>query len=482
VKCILSMLVLFGGVLPTTTDPAFAQDAGFSLEELKARVERVPADVLALRALARLHLQRGESESALALATRLLDLADDDPADRLLLARASLAESDRLAEQAADRGYRRALFMDAERSARLAARDESQRDEAELFLAEVLIRQNEERQALELLDRYLERTPDRVEALALRGALILAGATPELAVADLRRAAELAPDRIDLAHQLVRALAHRSLAEAEQALLDLIGRGAAGVGALSCEVLGTVPERAVRVLEPLTEQYPKDAAAWYFRGRALALAGRHEQAVQAYDRTLLLAPGDSSTLAFRADARGRAGDVDGLFDDLILVLQTDGDDARWAEWRLLSSTTWLAEQGDWEQIVRISSELVELSPSEMAYANLALALRWLDRVEESEQVYRDALELFPDDPRLINDHGLMLEGVGRVEEAAERFQRAAELGSVDGLENLAILLRNQRDRSGARRLFLRVLEQEPGRLRSVAGYADVIVGGRPSSR
>ena len=264
--------------------------------------------------------------------------------------------------------------------------------------------------------------------------------------------------------------------------MGLVERGAMDLGAMVFEVLGTVPERAVRVLDALSRQQPADSGAWFFRGRAQALAGRFEDAVQSYERTLEIAPGDSSTLAHRADARGRAGDHEGLIEDLILVLRSGSSDAAWAERRLLSIAPWQAEQGEWEQLARVSSELVEQAGSVAAYGNLALSLRWLDQIEASEETYRDALDRFPNEASLINDYGLMLEGVGRLEEAAQCFGQAADLGSLDGLENLGILRLRQADVSGARAAFHTVLQQEPERLRSLAGYADVMLRSISSSR
>ena len=208
-------LVLLLSVACGTTADGVTQDAVPSLGDLKERVDQEPRNAAAVRALARLHLERGETDQALALATRLLDLSQDEPADRLLLARASLAESQRVAGQALGRGYVQSLLMDAEQSARLAARSEALRDEAELFLAHVLLRRDERSEALTLLSQLLERAPDLVDALALRGYLRLTGDTPVEALTDLERVLELAPDRDDVRKHRVLALSHRSLAEAE---------------------------------------------------------------------------------------------------------------------------------------------------------------------------------------------------------------------------------------------------------------------------
>lgn len=82
----------------------------------------------------------------------------------------------------------------------------------------------------------------------------------------------------------------------------------------------------------------------------------------------------------------------------------------------------------------------------IAIANLALAQRHLDRLDESERSYRRALELAPDDAMLWNDYGLLLKGSGRISEAWEAFQRSYRLEPSQGMgpatTNLLLLSRN----------------------------------------
>ncbi|MFH0946628.1 MAG: tetratricopeptide repeat protein [Planctomycetota bacterium] len=437
-------------------------------------------DPARLREQVRSALLAGASSDALEVATRLAGLTGADAGDRLLLARASLAEAERLAWEGMSAQYVQALLLDAEQSARVALESASLRDEAAAFLAFVLQRRGARGEAMELLDSVLLRTPDHVDALALRGYLRLTSEDPLRSLPDLEHALELAPGRIDVRMQRARALSFRSLEETEEALSELVSLRQGGLGETIHDLLGTVPDRAARVAELLIAAAPDDPDAWFWTGRMRALAGDLRGSLRAFDRALEQLPDDSRILAYRADIRGKANDVEGMLDDLVRVLRSGAPEAAWAERRLLEGAPWLAERGDWSRIVRLSRALVQEAPSEEAYLNLALALRWLGMLEEAEMQYLEGIALYPDSPRLLNDLGLLQEGAGRYEDAAARFQEAGGLESLDGLENLAVLRLKMGDCSAAAVLFRTVLEQDSERLRSIAGYADLLLDGRRS--
>ncbi len=456
-----------------------------SLETLEARAAENPEDAGSLRALVRAYLAAGRSGDALAGATRLLGLGGDAPEDRLLLARASLAEADRLIGEGERGAYVRALLADVEQSARLAGADAALAVEARVLLAHAQYRQGAAGAARETLGDVLAEAPDQADALALRGYLTLVGERPEDAVEDLQRAARLAPERVDVRVHWAMALARRSAAAAADVFVALVQEGRADER-LAGDVYRTLavdPAAAERVLRAVQAARPDDAEACFWLGRALADGGRHAEAIAAYDRSLALLPDDATVLAFRGAARGRANDFSGLVDDLLLVVRADVPERAWAVHRLQSDSAWFAQQGDWQTVARIGQVLIETDPDDPdVHGNLGLALMRLDRLDEADAVFRAAAELFPESIRLSNDHGLLLEGAGRYQEAEERFTRAADLGSLDGAENLAVLCLRQGDVAAARQRFEAVLGQDPARVRSVAGYARILLADTFDSR
>ncbi len=70
-------------------------------------------------------------------------------------------------------------------------------------------------------------------------------------------------------------------------------------------------------------------------------------------------------------------------------------------------------------------------------ANRALALAQSGHLEEAEQAYKAFLELIPGDSKMLNEYGLFLKGIGRVEEGLKILEEAfLSDGNSDAGENL----------------------------------------------
>jgi tetratricopeptide (TPR) repeat protein len=78
----------------------------------------------------------------------------------------------------------------------------------------------------------------------------------------------------------------------------------------------------------------------------------------------------------------------------------------------------------------------------ISLGNLALALRNVGSIDESERSYRAALQASPGDAELWNDFGLFLRATGREEQANEAFERSYSLdrrpGEGPGVTNLVL--------------------------------------------
>lgn len=448
------------------------------------------------RALTSALLFEGRTADALAIATGLLgDGAGAE--DHLLVARASLAEADRRVAEGETSSFIDSLFADAEHQSRLATADPAIADNAAAFLAFVLFRDDRLDASKAELDVLLARTPDHAEGLALRGYLRLMMGNPEEALTDLEQAIHVAPDRADIRVHYARALAASSPEEAARALDLVIERGLAdnAFGKDVYEVLAARDDLAVQTLTRLTRARPEDPNSWYWLGRAQSDAALNAAADDSYTRALEFAPGDPVVLAYRADARGKIEDLAGMVEDLVSVAATDIDlpERDWAIRRLQATTYFYADRGSWSEVARLSRALLSAVPDDpTSHGNLAIALMRLGKIEEAEQIFSDAIEGFPSDHRLQNDLGILLEGVGRVKDAMARFQQAGALGSLDGKENLAVMLFDQYDREGdegpssgleqAEALLREVLAAAPDRVRSLAALERVMEQRRAGSR
>lgn len=444
------------------------------------------AEVTRLRQQATAQLAAGATADALGLATRLLELGDQ-PADRLLLARISLAEAERQNQAGQPRNQVATLLADADLSAGRAAADPQLRDEALTFQAFARYRRDDVEGAMHVLDDVLAVHPDQLDALALRGFLRSIGSDPDAARVDLDRAIALAPKRADLRVHRARALASRSPEQAAAGLVAILDLGLLdhATPADTYEILSARPALAIDVLEQMAVALgDSEPVGWFWLGRACSAAVRPAAAVRAFDRALAAAPGDATTLAYRAEARGKVDDLAGMVADLIAVARNEECAERgWAIDRLGSTAAWLAGQRRWAEVVPLCSALLEVDPADIAtHGNLGIALNRIGRAADAEQVYRDALLRFGDDARLHNDLGLVLEGLGRDAEAESHYLVAAGAGSIDGLENLALLRLTTGDVAGAQGPLMAALAAQPERLRSIAALDRLWASQRRGSR
>lgn len=149
-------------------------------------------------------------------------------------------------------------------------------------------------------------------------------------------------------------------------------------------------DEAVEALDASLELAPDRVAALYYRGTALAKLDRHQEALEAYDVALDLSPGDVQVLfnkGITLDELGKPKDAITAYDE-VLTTEPDHADA------LTNKGTILAEQNKYEE-----------------------ALEALDA----------ALKVRPDNPNALTNKGGILGKMGRHDEAAEAFEAALEV-------------------------------------------------------
>ena len=183
--------------------------------ELKTMAGRFPANAGVRRALIQWHLRQGDVAAAEAVLRDLAAAAPQDPQGHLTVvqflletrgAAAARAELDRLIAEAADPApFRRARagldFAEGRRAEAIAALtaltegaepSDSLRDN-QVMLAEMLGATGDAGGRDALIATVLEADPDHTAALKLRARAAIEADTPELAIADMRRALGQAP-------------------------------------------------------------------------------------------------------------------------------------------------------------------------------------------------------------------------------------------------------------------------------------------------
>ena len=135
--------------------------------------------------------------------------------------------------------------------------------------------------------------------------------------------------------------------------------------------------------------------AWLYRGIILTEQKKYKQATIAYDRTLLLEPKDSLTLAYRCDVLTKRGKFKAAISSCSDALAGNG---KW---------------GDKNQT--------------FALANRALAYRKLDKLEAAISDYDRLLTIDPTNSIAWGEQGIVLEKLSQYTEALTSYNRAIEI-------------------------------------------------------
>ncbi|NEQ96310.1 MAG: tetratricopeptide repeat protein [Cyanothece sp. SIO2G6] len=150
--------------------------------------------------------------------------------------------------------------------------------------------------------------------------------------------------------------------------------------------------------------------AWRYRGRLLNQQGDYDQALTAYDRTLLLEPEDSLTLVYRCEVLVNLTDYRAAIASCEQALAGNGN---WGNenpalaWQLQGTAQRLLSQYDWA--IFAYDQAISLDPNNLiSWTEQANVLETIDRPEEALTSYTQAVALQPDHSRaLVGQCGLL---------------------------------------------------------------------------
>ncbi|MHC4201993.1 MAG: tetratricopeptide repeat protein, partial [Planctomycetota bacterium] len=315
--------------------------------------------------------QLADRERAAKYYTRAAEAAPDSPFAKLAEARSRVMAS----QPATGRRI-------ADRAAREAEKKGADASQLRLLVAEIMAKGSDSRsETIEEVGKVLAVDPDNVEALDLRGDLLLAGKHPDKAVSDLSRAAILDP--VDTKRLIVLG---KALLDTEDA-----GRHAEAQ---------TILERAAKAL-------PKSKDAKVQLGRALVALRRHEDAIVRLTEVIAVDSKNAAAFRLRGEARIALKRHKEALRDLLKALQLKGRDARVRE--LLARVYVLL--GDPAQAVAHASVAVDLTerrePGALAmfarayaasgdYARATLEIRNAVRLRPDSETYKQLLRQYAD--------------------------------------------------------------------------------------
>jgi predicted O-linked N-acetylglucosamine transferase (SPINDLY family) len=213
----------------------------------------------------------------------------------------------------------------------------------------------------------------------------------------------------------------------------------------------TVVEQA----QALTEQYPKAFIVWNILGASTAQIGKHDEAIEFYNKSISLKPDYAEAYGNMGNALKDQGkleeaieafhkalslkpDYADAYSNMGTALQDQGklDEAIEAYNKALSLKPDYAEaycnmgvtlkdQGKLEEAIEVCTKSISLKPDYAdAYINMGVALKDQGKLEEAIDVYNKALLLRPDYAEVYINMGNALQGQGKLEDAIDAFNKA----------------------------------------------------------
>lgn len=391
------------------------QDRQAALEVVQQLVVDHPGEVAGYRLLAGLALEAGEPVTALEAADEALALEPDDRDLRIIKAEALLGMGE----------TERALAVLDET---LAAHPDDW--QLRLDFARTLLDAGYEERALDEFERLHEERPNNGDALYATALLTLEAGYPEEARRYFQELLELG-ERVGAAHYFLGRIAEeegdRSAAAHWYTRVD--GDYEAQAVLRHAVILGEQQRysRASEAFDDHRSRFPEHAVrAYLLQGDMLRRAERFEEARELYDEALEDHPDRLELLYGRALVHATAGNVDAAEDDLREVLTQNPSHAH--------------------ALNALGYTLVDMT----------------DRHEEGFEYIRQAHELEPDDPAILDSMGWAHYRLGNYVEARDYLERAyasqpdGEIGA-----HLGEVLWTKGERDRARDVWTEALERDP---------------------
>ncbi|MFH9075195.1 ATP-binding protein [Streptomyces alboflavus] len=283
--------------------------------------------------------------------------------------------------------------------------------------------------ALADLNRAGELAPDDDLVLSLRGRVHRLLGSHEAALADLTRAVERVPDHAGSWAELGET--HNALGQQDEALtcLDRALR-------ISPEYLWARVRRArvrrdrdeheavIADLDRCVELAPDSAWVACERGDALRIAGRHEDSLADYDRALQQNPAYASAYASRGLSLHHLRRNTGALADLDRAVELRPDYI----WALIHRSSVHLALGDGERALADADRAKALLPDdEWVLYERACRLYELDRPEEARVDLDRLLELDPQDVHALTLRGAVLAALDRCRDALADLNLAVQL-------------------------------------------------------
>ncbi len=186
-------------------------------------------------------------------------------------------------------------------------------------------------------------------------------------------------------------------------------------------------EEALEAYNRAIQLAPNDALAYHNKGYALDDLKRYEEALEAYTRAIELDPNDAVTYYNKGYTLRNLKRYEEALEAYTRALELDPNDAV----TYYHKGTALRNLKRSKEALDAYARAIELDPTyARAYTGKGIALDDLKRSEEALVAYTRALELNPHDAVAYQGKGMTLRNLKHYEEALEAYNRAIQLDST----------------------------------------------------
>jgi len=199
---------------------------------------------------------------------------------------------------------------------------------------------------------------------------------------------------------------------------------------------------AVKQAQSITNQYPEAFMVWNILGASTAQIGMLDEAIDAYNKSLLLKPDYAQTYNNMGIALRKQGNLDEAIEvyKKAISLKPDYVHAYYNMGVILKDQNKLAEAVEaYKKALYLRPDYAE------AYNNMGITFREQGNLDEAIEVYKKAISLKPNYAEAINNMGNVFKDQGKLEEAIETYNKCISLDPnyTKAYSNKALALRDQ---------------------------------------
>jgi len=438
-----------------------AKDLAGAREELSQLQARVPGSFAALFLAGKVALTDMDPTTAAAEFQKALAVNPGAGSARLLLGAALL---DKGSTEQAEQELRQLLAAEPGNAA------------ARQLLARLYLSRNDTEGARQVLTESMLGLQD-AELLRFATSVLLATGDLSDAINVLRKAVEQQPasaePRLALAQAYLRAGRSAEAAEALKSVAPAQGGTRLRQLKVAVEVIGRSPKEALRAINGLIDEQPRDLDLVLLGASVLANVGESNAAEDLYDRAIALDPANVDGRLGLAALAARTGTPDraaGLIDE---VLKLDPLNQR----ALLARAALAYQKGDKGSAKGLLERAISAAPAavepRLMLAELAFQAGDLNR---ASAMVDQALTVTKTRGDTLNAIGQLLLRHSRYEEALARFEESEKLGAQSSLVGAAVALNALGRERTARARLEAAIAKKPDWLQAVAMLVAIDVG------